>query len=62
MENNIFEVKQPFFKGKGEHSVNELEKICQQYKDYVSYINSQPKVYENVLNELITKLTNIEII
>ena len=34
---------QPYFKGKGEHSVNELEKMCQQYKDYISYINSQPK-------------------
>ena len=41
------EVKQPYFKGKGEHSVNELEKMCQQYKDYVSYINSQPKAIDN---------------
>jgi hypothetical protein len=41
------EVKQPYFKGKGEHSVNELEKMCQQYKDYVSHINSQPKAIDN---------------
>jgi hypothetical protein len=40
-------LEQPYFKGKGEHSVNELEKMCQQYKDYVSHINSQPKAIDN---------------
>jgi hypothetical protein len=28
-------VKQPFFEGKGNHSVAELENICEQFKDYV---------------------------
>lgn len=47
----VNEPKQPYFKGKGEHSVNELEKICQQYKDYVYHINSQPKVEDNIWDE-----------
>ena len=33
--------KEPYFKGKGEHSVNELEKICEQYKELVHYFNSK---------------------
>ena len=49
---DVEEVQQPYFKGKGEHSVNELEKMCQQYKDYVSHINSQPKaIYNDVWDE-----------
>ena len=28
------EVKEPFYKGRGNHSINELEGICLQYKEY----------------------------
>lgn len=27
-------VQQPFYKGPGEHSVRELEKLCAQFKEY----------------------------
>ena len=35
------EPEQPYYKGKGEHSVNQLEAICSQYKEYVSFLNSR---------------------
>ena len=28
-------IEQPYYKGRGNHSVNELEAICEQYKEYV---------------------------
>lgn len=28
-------VKQPFFEGKGIHSVSQLEEICEQFKEYL---------------------------
>jgi len=28
------EVEQPFYEGKGNHNVSELEAICEQYKEY----------------------------
>jgi len=31
---------QPYFKGRGEHSVNELEKICEGYREYVGYLKT----------------------
>lgn len=27
-------VKQPFFKGKGEHNIKELEELCEQFQEY----------------------------
>jgi len=32
---------QPYYKGRGEHSVNELENICDQFKAYTSYLNGE---------------------
>lgn len=56
---DVEEVQQAYFKCKGVHSVNELEKMCQQYKDYVSYINSQPKAIEdNVWDEVLQTYFN----
>ena len=28
------QVKQPYFKGKGEHSVAELEELCEKFKEF----------------------------
>jgi hypothetical protein len=30
-----FKAEQPFFEGKGNHSVKQLEEICEQFKEYV---------------------------
>lgn len=34
--------EQPYYKGRGEHSVSQLEAICKQYKEYVHFLNSRP--------------------
>lgn len=57
-EEQMIKPTQPYFKGKGEHSVNELEKMCQQYKDYISHINSQPKEEVDVWDEAANKYFN----
>jgi hypothetical protein len=46
------QVKQPYFKGKGQHSVKELEDICEQFTEYchqqsVIKQNAMKRVVEN---------------
>jgi hypothetical protein len=43
-------VKQPFFEGKGIHSVAQLEAICEQYKDYC---HQQAVIKNNCMKHII---------
>jgi len=44
------EIKTPFYKGKGEHSVKELEQIC---TDYEEYRYQQQLIKQDLLKSLI---------
>jgi chromosome segregation ATPase len=57
------EISEPFFRGKGDHSVSELEGICESYKEYAHqadiafYSCSRQLVKaENQLSSLTTEL------
>lgn len=43
-------VKQPFFEGKGNHSVAELEEICEQFKEYV---HQQQVIKQNCMRHIV---------
>jgi hypothetical protein len=43
-------VKQPFFKGKGNHSVAQLEEICEQYKEYC---HQQAIIKQNCMKHIV---------
>ena len=43
-------VKQPFFEGKGNHSVAKLEEICEQYKEYC---HQQAIIKQNCMKHII---------
>ena len=42
--------KQPYFKGKGEHSVKELEDICEQFAEYC---HQQAVIKQNAIKRVI---------
>lgn len=44
--------KQPYFEGKGNHSVTKLEEICEQYKEYAH----QQAVIKNNLMKIVVDL------
>lgn len=43
-------VEQPFYSGDGNHTVKELEKICQQYKEYV---HQQQIIKQNCMKHIV---------
>ena len=43
-------VKQPFFEGKGNHSVAQLEAICEQFKEYV---HQQQVIKQNCMQHIV---------
>jgi hypothetical protein len=43
-------VEQPFFEGKGNHSVKQLEDICEQYKEYV---HQQQIIKQNFMKHIV---------
>jgi len=43
-------VSPPLYKGNGEHSVRDLEKICNQYKEYVS---QQQIIKQNCMKHIV---------
>ena len=43
-------VEQPFYSGNGNHSVNELEKICNQFKEYC---HQQTVIKQNCMNHIV---------
>ena len=52
-------VKQPFFKGKGNHSVAELEAICEQFKEYV---HQQQIIKQNCMKHIVELKFGVEFI
>jgi hypothetical protein len=52
-----FIVNQPFFKGKGEHSVKELEEICEQY---ANYCHQQAVIKKNCMKHIVELKFNVE--
>ena len=44
------QAKQPYFKGKGEHSVKELEDICEQFSEYC---HQQAVIKQNAMKRVI---------
>lgn len=45
-----FVAKEPFFEGRGNHSVAKLEEICEQYKEYV---HQQAIIKQNCMKHII---------
>lgn len=45
-----FVAKQPHYKGKGNHSVEQLEKICEQFKEYV---HQQQIIKQNCMTHIV---------
>ena len=43
-------VKQPFYQGPGNHSVKELEEICEKFKEYV---HQQQVIKQNCMKHII---------
>lgn len=43
-------VEQPFFEGKGNHSVDQLELICEQFKEYV---HQQQVIKQNCMKHIV---------
>jgi len=50
-------VKQPFFKGKGNHSVAELEELCEQFNDY---IHQQQVIKQNCMKHIVELKFDVE--
>jgi len=48
--------KQPFFEGKGNHSVAQLEAICEQFREYV---HQQQIIKQNAMRHLVHLKFNI---
>lgn len=46
------QAEQPFFEGKGNHSVKELEEICEQFKEYCH----QQQIIKQNLKEIVLDL------
>ena len=52
-------VKKPFFKGKGNHSVAQLEAICEQFKEYC---HQQAVIKQNCMQHIVELKFGIEFI
>lgn len=50
-------VEQPFFEGKGNHSVKQLEEICEQFKEY---IHQQQIIKQNCMKHIVELKFNVE--
>lgn len=50
-------VEQPFFKGQGEHSVRELELLCEQFKEY---IHQQQIIKQNCMKHIVELKFGVE--
>ena len=50
-------VKQPFFEGKGNHSVAQLEAICEQFKEYV---HQQQIIKQNCMKHIVELKFGVE--
>ncbi len=50
-------VKEPFFQGNGCHSVSELEKICQEYKEFC---HQQAIIKQNCMKHIIELKFGVE--
>jgi hypothetical protein len=53
-----FVFKQPHFKGKGNHSVKELENICEQFNEY---LHQQQIVKQNCMKHIVELKFGIEL-
>jgi hypothetical protein len=50
-------VKQPFFEGKGNHSVAQLEAICEQFKEY---LHQQAIIKQNCMKHIVELKFGVE--
>jgi hypothetical protein len=50
-------VKQPFFEGKGNHSVAKLEEICEQFKEYC---HQQAIIKQNCMKHIVELKFGVE--
>lgn len=50
-------VEQPFFEGKGNHSVAQLEAICEQFKEYV---HQQQIIKQNCMKHIVELKFGVE--
>ena len=50
-------VEQPYFKGNGNHSVSQLEAICEQYKEY---IHQQQVIKQNCFKHIVELKFGVE--
>jgi hypothetical protein len=50
-------VKQPFFSGKGNHSVAELEAICEQFQEY---LHQQAIIKQNCMKHIVELKFGVE--
>jgi hypothetical protein len=50
-------VEQPFFEGKGNHSVAQLEALCEQYKEYV---HQQQIIKQNCMKHIVELKFGVE--
>jgi hypothetical protein len=50
-------VKQPFYSGAGNHSVKELEAICEQFKEYV---HQQQVIKQNCMKHIVELKFGVE--
>jgi len=50
-------VEQPFYSGDGNHSVLELEKLCNQFKEYV---HQQQVIKQNCMKHIVELKFNVE--
>lgn len=49
-------VKQPFFEGKGNHSISELEALCEQFTEYV---HQQQVIKQNCMKHIVELKFNV---
>ena len=52
------QAKPPVFKGKGNHSINDLEKLC---KEYEEYCHQQAIIKQNVMKHLVEIKFDVEV-
>jgi hypothetical protein len=50
-------VQQPFFEGKGNHSVTQLEALCEQFKEYV---HQQAIIKQNCMKHIVNLKFGVE--
>jgi hypothetical protein len=50
-------VKEPYFEGKGNHSVEKLEELCEQFKEYV---HQQKVIKQNCMKHIVELKFNVK--